>query len=64
MDILGDRNQCTVCRYVYDPKTGDPTADILQGTGYLELPDDWVCPECAAGKVQFVKEEPDLELHV
>jgi rubredoxin len=64
VDEPGDRYQCTVCRYVYDPKIGDPTADIPQGTGFLELPDDWVCPECGAGKDQFVKEEPDLELRV
>lgn len=37
--------ECTVCGYVYDEET--------EGKKFSELPDDWVCPECGAGKDAF-----------
>ena len=52
-----DQYQCQLCSYIYDPKVGDPTADIPQDTPFRELPDDWVCPECGAAKDQFVRLE-------
>jgi rubredoxin len=36
--------------YVYDPALGDPEGDIPPGTSFDELPDDWVCSDCGAGK--------------
>jgi len=45
--------KCLVCGYIYDPKVGDPTAGILPGVEFDALPDNWVCPECGAGKDQF-----------
>ncbi len=45
--------ECTLCGYVYDPATGDPTAGIEPGTPFENLPDDWVCPDCGAGKEDF-----------
>lgn len=51
-----DRYRCTVCGYVYDPDKGDPESGIKPGTPFEELPDDWVCPVCGAGKDQFEKE--------
>ncbi|MDD4986644.1 MAG: rubredoxin [Dehalococcoidales bacterium] len=47
--------ECTVCGYVYDPELGDPEGDIAPGTPFDELPDDWVCPVCGAGKSDFEK---------
>ena len=47
--------ECTVCGYIYDPKLGDPDGDIEPGTPFEEIPDDWVCPVCGAGKDQFEK---------
>ena len=47
--------ECTVCGYIYDPKEGDPDGGIEAGTSFEELPDDWVCPVCGAGKDQFEK---------
>lgn len=44
---------CEVCGYIYDPANGDPTANIEPCTPFTNLPDDWVCPECGAGKDQF-----------
>lgn len=44
---------CLVCGYVYDPEEGDPDNGIDPGTAFEDLPDDWVCPVCGAGKDQF-----------
>jgi len=48
---------CSVCGYVYNPAEGDPDGDILPGTPFEKLPDDWTCPICGAGKNQFEKQE-------
>ena len=42
--------RCIVCGYIYDPAENEDTA-------FADLPDDWVCPECGAGKDQFEKIE-------
>lgn len=39
------RYRCTVCDYVYDEEK--------QGTAFADLPSDWACPECGAGKDAF-----------
>ena len=52
-----DKYVCKVCGYVYDPKKGDPDNGIKLGTKFENLPDDWVCPVCGAGKDQFEKEQ-------
>ena len=36
---------------------GDPEAKIPAGTRFEDLPADWVCPVCGAGKDQFQKED-------
>ena len=38
-----------LCGYVYDPEEND-------GIAFEDLPDDWVCPLCGAGKEVFIKE--------
>ena len=50
-----DKYECMVCGYVYDPEEGDPDNDIAPGTPFGDLPDDWVCPVCGAGKEDFEK---------
>lgn len=47
---------CTICGYVYDPDQGDPDSGIEPGTSFEELPEDWVCPVCGAGKEDFEAE--------
>lgn len=47
---------CDVCGYVYDPAEGDSIAGIPAGTGFDDLPEDWVCPVCGAGKEDFSPE--------
>jgi len=44
---------CPVCGYVYDPAHGDPDNDVPRGTPFEDLPEDWVCPICGAGKDVF-----------
>jgi rubredoxin len=51
-----DKYVCQVCGYVYDPEQGDPESDIPAGTSFDDLPEDWVCPVCGAGKSEFEKE--------
>jgi len=45
--------RCDICGYVYDPAAGDETAGIAAGTAFEDLPDDWECPVCGAGKDDF-----------
>lgn len=49
--------ECEVCGYVYDPAKGDEAGGIKLGTAFEDLPEDWVCPECGAGKDMFKKAE-------
>ncbi len=46
--------QC-MCGYIYDPAEGDAANNILAGTAFEDLPDDWVCPLCGADKDAFEK---------
>ena len=52
-----DKWECLVCGYVYDPEVGDPGSGIEPGTPFEALPDDWICPDCGAGKDMFEKVE-------
>ena len=45
--------KCVLCGYIYDPANGDPDNGIEPGTDFHDIPDDWVCPECGAGKEDF-----------
>ncbi len=48
-----NRYSCSVCGYIYDPAEGDAEGGIPPGTAFADLPDDWVCPLCGAGKDVF-----------
>lgn len=45
--------KCLMCEYVYDPAAGDPDNSVEPGTSFENLPSDWICPECGAGKDEF-----------
>jgi rubredoxin len=45
--------RCLLCGYIYDPAAGDPDNGVAPGTTFANLPNDWVCPDCGAGKDQF-----------
>lgn len=47
--------KCTVCGYEYNPEEGDPAGGIEKGVAFDDLPDDWTCPVCGAGKKEFEK---------
>ena len=51
------RYVCELCGYVYDPSEGDPDNGIAPGTAFEDLPEDWLCPLCGAGKDEFVEEQ-------
>jgi rubredoxin len=48
------RYKCVICGYVYNPEEGDPSGDIEPGTAFSELPVDYICPVCGAGKDEFL----------
>lgn len=49
-----EKYKCVVCGYIYDPAEGDPESGIEPGVPFSELPDDYLCPVCGAGKDEFV----------
>jgi len=55
-DVKMDKYVCTVCGYIYDPAKGDPDSGIAAGTAFEDIPNDWVCPICGAGKDAFEKQ--------
>jgi len=48
---------CQPCGYIYDPQEGYPDNGIQPGTAFEDLPDDWECPICGAGKDEFEPED-------
>ena len=44
---------CTLCGYEYDPAAGDPDTGVAPGTAWADVPKDWECPVCGAGKDSF-----------
>lgn len=49
--------RCVICNYIYDPAVGDPDNGVAPGTAFEDIPADWVCPLCGAGKEDFEIEE-------
>ena len=41
------------CGYVYDETAADPDNGIAAGTKWDDVPDDFACPLCGAGKDAF-----------
>jgi len=52
---IGPRYVCSGCGYEYVPELGDEESEIAPGTLFKDLPEDWVCPECAEAKDQFIQ---------
>ena len=44
-----DKYICTLCQYEYNPAENG-------GVAFEDLPEDYVCPLCGAGKEVFEKE--------
>ena len=49
----GEKYECGVCKYIYNPKTGNEKAGIAPGPNFEDLPDTWVCPVCGESKDVF-----------
>ena len=52
---------CLVCGYEYLPQKGEAEEDIPPGTDFQNLPDDWHCPECGAGRDNFTPFTTDAD---
>ena len=48
-----EKYRCKICGYIYDPAEGDSSADIAPGISFKDLPADYECPLCGAGKEDF-----------
>lgn len=45
--------QCLVCGFIYDEAAGMPDHGIAPGTKWEAVPEDWLCPDCGVGKMDF-----------
>ena len=52
-----EKYRCVICGFIYDPDEGDPSGGIEPGKPFADLPDDYICPVCGAGKDEFMKYE-------
>jgi rubredoxin-NAD+ reductase len=44
---------CDLCGWEYNEAEGYPEGGIAPGTKWEDIPDDFVCPLCGAGKDEF-----------
>ena len=44
---------CAICGFQYNQDEGDPSIGVSPGTSFEDLPDDYKCPICNAGKEYF-----------
>ncbi len=44
---------CVVCGWIYDEGQGAPQDGLAPGTRWADVPADWVCPDCGAGREDF-----------
>lgn len=51
---LASSRRCPDCLTVYDAAYGDPDMGVPPGVSFEHLPDDYVCPVCAAEKARFL----------
>lgn len=45
--------KCMVCGWIYDEVKGSEKESIAPGTKWEDVSENWVCPDCGAGKDQF-----------
>ena len=45
--------ECTICKYIYNPKYGNEKAGVHANTSFDNLPENWVCPVCGEKKDVF-----------
>jgi rubredoxin len=49
------RYRCSVCDYLYVPDGNEDSDKQSRSRSFWDLPDDWKCPKCGAGKAGFVE---------
>ncbi|MCL2013883.1 MAG: rubredoxin [Oscillospiraceae bacterium] len=47
---------CDICGYTYDEAAGEPDSGVEPGTKWEDVPEDFICPICGAGKEAFSPE--------
>ena len=47
------RYLCLICGLIYDEADGWPDDGIEPGTKWENVPENWACPDCWAGKEDF-----------
>jgi rubredoxin len=52
-DTADKAYMCVICGWIYEEAEGVPEAGIEPGTRWEDIPEDFVCPECGAGKQDF-----------
>ena len=50
---LETKYECSVCKYIYNPKYGNEKAGVKPLTPFNKLPKGWVCPVCGERKDIF-----------
>jgi len=51
--IVIKQYMCMICGFIYDEAKGLPEEGIPPGTRWEDVPLNWRCPECGAGKEDF-----------
>ena len=45
--------ECVVCGFIYDEAQGLPEDGIAPNTRWVDIPEDWACPDCGVAKADF-----------
>ncbi|HWQ63540.1 MAG TPA: thiamine pyrophosphate-dependent enzyme [Methanospirillum sp.] len=51
--------RCAICSYIYREEAGEEQSHTAPGTRFEDLPQDWKCPICNAGKSSFARIEEE-----
>ena len=49
--------KCRECGYIYDENAGDLNHGVKNDTKFIDVTEDWVCPNCGVSKNTFQKLE-------
>ncbi len=44
---------CVICGWIYDEQAGAPGEGLAPGSRWADVPPDWQCPDCGAGREDF-----------
>jgi rubredoxin len=51
--LIYKKYMCVVCGWIYDEELGAPDEGIPPGTLWGDVPANWQCPDCGAGRDDF-----------